>query len=128
MENNVCKCGSKYLYRLSTIKRRLPTTVKLTSSYIYPSMLADVLYGLPGVIDYQAYLHKDGNRENLSLKIEVLDPGSCLANNVIEKLLTIPSVEQEYKLGNIGKMAVEFVGEGGIIRTGRAKNMIIDLR
>jgi phenylacetate-CoA ligase len=66
-----CKCGS-ILRRLNKIYGRIVNNIRLSNGqHVSIQMLDEVIYRIPGVINYSAEILKQNNRDCLSIKAQV---------------------------------------------------------
>ena len=56
-----CTCGAASLLKIDTVKKRLESIATVgDGDEIYPSLFDDVLFEIPGVVDYQVIATREG--------------------------------------------------------------------
>lgn len=124
-----CSCGATTLLKIDKVKKRLESMVTIgDDDQIYPTLFDDLLFEIPGLIDYQVTLSRKGNKDCLSFKVEVAQDGRDLVPEVARKLLAVPLIERNVASGRMAEPAVEVVGWGTLAPVSRAKKLIIDKR
>jgi phenylacetate-coenzyme A ligase PaaK-like adenylate-forming protein len=125
---NPCKCGASTLRKFAPITRRRESIVKICSDELYPSAFDELLFSIPDVIDYQVTLNKEKKKDNLTFKIEVVEPDEGIRQIISENLLNHPIIRKSLD-GNILVLSpIELVSRGKLTRMNRAKKLIIDVR
>jgi phenylacetate-coenzyme A ligase PaaK-like adenylate-forming protein len=123
-----CPCGS-ILRRLDHVRGRLETMVEIGNGLrLDSSDLSEALYGITGLLDYQAELMSDEGRDLLSLTLRLGNNDEAQAmDKVREALMEVPSIMGAVANGrlNLGTIRCE---ERGSLTAGVAKKMIIDSR
>ena len=123
-----CECGTLTLHRIDRIEKRIVSIVKLESGDgIYPSMFADVICTVPGVIDYETVLSRDGNVDCLILTVEMAGEDAGILEKVIDKVSQIPVIRENIKTGVVTVKTTP-AKPGELRRLGRAKKTIVDRR
>ena len=120
-----CECGA-LTPRIGKIARRTKSTVIIgTGQELYPSLLDDVLYEIPDLVDYRIFLSKDGDGDCLTCRVEVLVPGTGIKDRLVEALLTVPPIRKSVDARLLAEPRIELVELGSLRREGRAKQRII---
>jgi phenylacetate-CoA ligase len=123
-----CKCGAYTLTRIALVTRRREAIVKIGGDELYPSVFDELLYSIPGIIDYQVTLGKEGDRDILSFKIEVFRQDERILQVINESLLAHPVIRRNIAVNTLALSPVELVGPGILARMNRAKKLILDER
>jgi phenylacetate-coenzyme A ligase PaaK-like adenylate-forming protein len=123
-----CPCGT-ILRRLGHVRGRLETMVEIGDGLrLDSSDLSDVLYPLPGLLDYQAEIVSDKGKDLLSLTLRMCDnDGAQAMEKVREALMKVPSIMGAVASGHLSLGTLRFV-ESGSLSAGVAKKTIIDSR
>jgi phenylacetate-coenzyme A ligase PaaK-like adenylate-forming protein len=123
-----CPCGAATLKRFGSVGRRRESIVKLGGGEeIYPSLFDDLLFTIPEIIDYQLKLSKEGGRDKLHFKVEVLERTEAVQKHIVDLISGFPLIRQNVEQ-NMVPPEVELVERGGLVRMDRAKKMIMDER
>jgi phenylacetate-coenzyme A ligase PaaK-like adenylate-forming protein len=124
-----CLCGANSLLKFDKIKKRLESMVTIgCGDAIYPSYFDDVLYGIPGLVDYQIALHRQEGADRLYFKVEMVPGRENCTTELSEKLMSEALISGNVKRGLMEEPVVETVKWGQLQSVGRAKKMIIDRR
>lgn len=123
-----CGCGA-FTERISKVTKRVSLIVRLgEGKEIYPALFDDVLYAFPEVVDYRVLLIKEGGRDCLICKVELVDQDTKLQERVTDAILGIPQIEESVEAKLLTRPRVELVQPGELRREGRAKQRIVDNR
>lgn len=124
-----CDCGTDLLSRIGKMTKRISALVRIgKGEEIYPSLFDDVLYQIPGLIDYRIHITTEGNKERLVCKTELAAKEASVEERIIEALLSIPPIGKNVETHLMTKPHVELMEPGFLKRTGRAKQRLIDNR
>jgi phenylacetate-CoA ligase len=124
-----CPCGAASLLKIDEIKKRLETIVVMENGdEMYPALFDDVLFEVPGIVDYQVSVTREKNKDRLCFTIEMTPGGKSSIAEIHEKLLSAPMVARSLAAGTMMEPAVELVGWGSLQSASRAKKMIVDRR
>jgi len=129
MINEPCQCKALSLRRIGKITKRTKSIVTIgMGDKIYPSIFDEVIYQFPHIIDYQITIIDDSDGDGITVEAEVIE-GSKMTKDEITKALTkIPLISKNIRKGYLTSLEVNFLGNKGLIRKGRAKRFIIDRR
>jgi phenylacetate-CoA ligase len=124
-----CACGAVSLLKFDKVKKRLEAIVRIgDGDEMYPSLFDDTLFDFRGLIDYQVVLTREGKKDRLDFKIEMICPSAESSREIAEKLLTEPIIERNIAAGRMALPKVELVGSGALRASGREKKLIVDRR
>lgn len=124
-----CPCGAHALLRIDWVRKRLESIAVLADGEeLYPALFDDVLFGIPGVVDYQVVLSHPRDRDTLYFRIECARGQRALADSVRRKLSEVPVIARNIYAGNLAEPEVELLEWGSLQSVGRAKKMIVDRR
>jgi phenylacetate-coenzyme A ligase PaaK-like adenylate-forming protein len=124
-----CPCGAVTLLRIDKIRKRLESIIVLGSGdEMYPALFDDALFEIPGLIDYQVVLKRQGSRDYLDFKVELARERPDSLSVIKEKLLSTPLIAKNIKAGSMAEPSIELAPWGALQSTSRAKKMIVDRR
>ncbi len=124
-----CECGASTLKRIGKVTRRIKAIVKIgKGDEIYPSMFDDVLHRLPNIIDYQPTLIREGDKERITIKVEVMEKGAKVRREIARAVREIAPIEKNIRANLMTEPEIELVDQGMLRRGGRTKRLIIDSR
>jgi phenylacetate-CoA ligase len=124
-----CPCGAGTMLRFAAVKKRLESIVRTQSGdELYPALFDDLLFNIPGLLDYQAILQMRDDKDQLLLKIEMAQPGMNPASEILEKLLSTQEISRSMTMGKMLQPELEFVSPGTLRSEARAKKLIADHR
>jgi phenylacetate-CoA ligase len=124
-----CPCGSHSLLKFSAIKKRMESILRTQSGdELYPALLDDLLFEISGLVDYQAILERNENKERLHLKVEMMQPGINSRSEIFHKLASAPIIARGIALGTMIDPEVELVDPGTLRLESRTKKLIADCR
>ena len=100
-----CPCGADTLLRFGSVRKRLESIFRLDGGdELYPALLDDILFEIPGLIDYSAQISRQQEKHRLELRVEVVSPD--LLPEVYRKLLSVPVIARNIANGNITEPGV----------------------
>jgi phenylacetate-coenzyme A ligase PaaK-like adenylate-forming protein len=124
-----CPCGAASLLRIDKVKKRLESIVTLGSGdAMYPALFDDVLFEVPGLIDYQVVVSSVEGMDRLDFKIEMIGECADRISEIKKKLLSAPLIAKNLAAGRMKEPGLELAGFGALQSAGRAKKMIVDRR
>jgi phenylacetate-CoA ligase len=127
--SRTCPCGTSSLLKIDIVNKRLESIATIgDGDLIHPASFDDVLFEIPGLLDYQLILTQRGARDLLHFKIEMAPGPPVAISQIREKLLASPLIARNLLTQAILEPAIELVDSGGLQSVGRAKKMIIDRR
>jgi phenylacetate-CoA ligase len=122
----VCPCGAASLLKFDSVRKRLDSMVMLEAGDpIYPSIFDDILFEIPGMMDYQVVLARDEGKERLELKAELLTQRSDAIPEIHRILLSIPAVRKSVDAGTMAEPVVLLAGKSALTSLGREKKLIV---
>lgn len=129
LTRNPCKCGASTLTRIGAITKRVGLMARIgQGKHVYPALFDDVLYAFPDLIDYRLFLAKEGNKDCLTCKVELMEKRAKLEEKLTEAILNIAPIKESIEANLLAPPRIEFVELGEIKRAGRIKQRIIDDR
>jgi phenylacetate-CoA ligase len=124
-----CPCGADTLLRIDTVKKRLGSILEIgDGDEIYPTYFDDVLFEVPGLIDYQVTVTGEENKDRLDFKAEMISSAETAASEIKRRLLSVPIVAKNIAAGRMAEPRISIVGWNSLKAVGRAKKMIVDRR
>jgi phenylacetate-CoA ligase len=121
-----CPCGAASLLRIDNIRKRMESIVTLDGGdQIYPSLFDDVLYEIPGLVDYRAVLTRQEGRACLEFRMEVLSPEIHTLPDIRRKLLSMPVVAKNIAVGRMTEPKVALADRGSLSASARAKKLLV---
>lgn len=124
-----CPCGASTLIRIDTVKKRLESILKIGDGYeIYPTYFDDMLFEVPGLIDYQVTVTSEKDKDRLDFRIEMITKTETSSSEIRKKLLSAPIVAESIAAGKMVPPRIDILGWGALQSVSRAKKMIIDHR
>jgi phenylacetate-CoA ligase len=123
-----CGCGASTLKKIVPVTRRYEAIVKIGDDELFPSIFDEILFSIPGIIDYQATLTKDETKNYLTLKIEARKTDEEIQEVIKEKLSSSPIIKKNTDMDILELLPVQFVEQGSLARVERAKKLIADKR
>jgi phenylacetate-CoA ligase len=121
-----CPCGAARLLRIDNVRKRLESIVTLDGGdEIYPSLFDDVLYEIPGLVDYRAVLTRQEGRACLEFRAEVLSPGMDTLPDIRRKLVSMPAIAKNIAIGSMAEPKVALADPGSLPASGRAKKLLV---
>jgi phenylacetate-CoA ligase len=123
-----CPCGAATLLKIDHVKKRLENIVIIgDGDEMYPSLFDDVLFEIPGLVDYEVTITREAGRDRLCFGIELVSDEK--QTPAIEStLLSAPIIAKNITAGKMAPPTIELVARGALRSTGRAKRMIFDRR
>ena len=123
-----CPCGTM-LKRMDRIRGRLKVAVSLAKGHeLVVSELDDVVFRVPGLLDYQAEIYRGEGKDRLRVKVHSAAEDSYrVSAEVHDALSRVPIIERCLEKGILAldPIALE---EGTSANTGASKRKIRDLR
>lgn len=121
-----CPCGSSTLLRIDSVRKRLESIVTLDGGdEIYPSLFDDVLFEVPGLIDYQVGLTMQDGKERLELTVEMSSHDTGTVQDIYSKLLLLKPIARSVARGRMIEPTIHY----GILQpAGRTKKLLVDSR
>jgi len=124
-----CPCGASTLHRIDTVKKRLESILEIgDGDEIYPTFFDDVLFEVPGLIDYQVTVTGEENKDRLDFKVEMISTTETSASKIERRLLSVPIIAKNIAAGRMADPRVDMVAWEALKSVGRAKKMIVDHR
>ncbi len=124
-----CTCGAASLLKIDTVKKRLESIATIgDNDEIYPALFDDVLFEIPGLVDYQVIAKKEGGMDRLDFKVEMAPDQTGGISEIRRKLLSSPIIVKNLSAQYMLEPGIELVAWGGLQSVGRTKKMIIDHR
>ena len=124
-----CPCGAKSLLKIGAVKKRLGTILQIgAGDEIFPAYFDDLLFEVPGIIDYQLIVTRRNNRDQLGFRIETMTKSSKTTSAIREKLLSSPLIARNIAAETMAPPRIEMVAWGTLQTLGREKRMITDSR
>jgi phenylacetate-CoA ligase len=118
-----CSCGAISMLKFAAVRKRLESTVRTGSGdELYPALFDDLLFNIPGLVDYQAILQRHENRDQLFFKIEMAQKWMNPTSEILTKLRSAPEIEKMLQ------PELEFVHQGTLRSESRVKKLIVDCR
>jgi phenylacetate-CoA ligase len=123
-----CSCGATTLSKFDAVRKRRSTIRTLTNGdEIYPTLFDDLLYKIPGLIDYQVILFKE-EYERLDFRIELVSKSENSIPEIKKLLLSSPIISRNLATQTIDALHIEIVEPGALKTISRTKKMIVDRR
>jgi phenylacetate-CoA ligase len=124
-----CSCGAASLLKFGAVRKRCGAIVTLgNGEEIYPAAFDDLLFEIPGLIDYQVVLLRKNGKDRLDFKIELLSKSEDRIPEIIVRLFTAPVISNNLKNRTMTEPQIELVESGSLKTVSRAKKMIVDQR
>lgn len=124
-----CPCGAETLLKIAPVKKRMESIVSIgDGDEMYPARFDDVLFEVPGLIDYQVTVTAEGQKDRLDFRIEMISMGETTSAEIKNRLLSAPLVAKNIAEGKMVEPRIDLAGWGTLQSVGRAKKMIIDRR
>ncbi len=124
-----CACGAASLLKIDRVKKRLESIVIIgDGDEMYPALFDDVLFEVPGVVDYQVAITRQGNKDCLEFRIEMTALCTDRIPEIAAKLISAPIVAKNLAAGKMAEPCIEIVDWGALKSASRAKKMIVDRR
>ncbi len=118
-----CSCGAASLLKIDHIRKRLGSIVTLNGGdLIYPSLFDDLLFGVPGLLDYTVTLEQMDGKERLNFNVDILSPKTL--PEVHTKLLSMPVISANIAAGRMLVPVVQHALAGSLQSSPRAKKLI----
>jgi phenylacetate-CoA ligase len=121
-----CPCGS-VLRRMDRVRGRWDGAVHLSPGRILLlSDMDDVLFRLPGLLDYRACISMDHNgRQRLLVEVQVSEAAGVAAGNVLGALNAVEAIRKSVAEAKLETPTVRFSAEGRWTTTGVSKRKIL---
>ena len=124
-----CSCGAGTLLKFAAVRKRCSSIVKLgNGEEVYPAIFDDLLFKIPGVIDYQVVMLRQNSKDRLDFKIELLSKSEDRIPEIRELLLTAPAISNNLENGTMTEPRIVLVEPGALKTISRTKKMIVDQR
>jgi 7,8-dihydro-6-hydroxymethylpterin dimethyltransferase len=124
LARSTCRCGG-ITARLMDIRGRLDACPLPTGNKLYSQDLDDVLYAIPGLLDYRIILDSDGP-ERLHAEILATSAETAIVEHFRQKILLIPAIRDNVATGRLLLGTIRRVT--GFAATHTVKRTILDLR
>ena len=95
---------------------------------IYPALLSEYLFQIPGLIDFQAELVTFGNKEGIIVHVEHEGDPYSFKEAIKDKLKGIPAIKSRMEEGSLDELRVIETQAGSLKQAGRIKKTISDNR
>jgi len=123
-----CPCGAHSLTKIGKVKKRLENIVSVGGGdEMYPALFDDVLFEIPGLVDYQVILTKEEGKDRMDFRIE-LPAGRAAIAEIKEKLASTPILSRNIFNGTMVQPGIELAPLGALQTVSREKKMILDRR
>jgi phenylacetate-CoA ligase len=123
-----CPCGASSLLKIDKVKKRLENIVRIgDGDEMYPALFDDLLFEIPGLVDYQVTVTNDSGKDRLDFRLEVL-PGETSLPEISKKLLAAPIISGNLSGGKMLAPRIELAGPGSLATVSREKKMVLDHR
>ena len=124
-----CPCGAESLLKIDKVRKRVDSIIPIgDGDQLYPTLFDDVIFGIPGLIDYQLVVMQAEGKDRLHFKIEMISKNPDAIPAIKKQLLSAPLVAKNITSGKMTEPTVEPVGWGSLKSTSRTKKMILDRR
>jgi phenylacetate-CoA ligase len=124
-----CSCGAATLLKIDKVKKRLESIVTIgDGDEIYPVFFDDILFEVPGLMDYQVVVTSQGKLDRLDFKIEMIRDRMNAKTEISQKLLSAPVIAKNIAARTMAEPGIEVLGWGALESVGREKKMILDRR
>jgi phenylacetate-CoA ligase len=124
-----CACGAATLLKIDKVKKRLELMATLAGGdEVYPTLFDDLLYEIPGLIDYRLALIRHEDKDRLEFKIEMQSEHPDLLPEIRKRLELAPIITKNIAAGRMEEPRVELLPWGALKTAERAKKMIVDHR
>ncbi len=121
-----CPCGAHSLQRIDYVRKRLESMISLGGKEeIYPALLDDALYGIPGLVDYQAVLMRGESLSRLKVTADMLSENAHASEQIRMQLQSIPAIARSMAAGKLARPEVSIAAPGALKSAGREKKLII---
>jgi hypothetical protein len=124
LERSPCPCGG-ITARLIDIRGRLDACPLPTGDKLYCQDVDDVLYAIPGLLDYRIIIDAEGP-ERLHAEILVTGAATAIVEHFRRKILLIPAIRDSVATGRLLLGTIRRVT--GFAATHTVKRTILDLR
>jgi phenylacetate-CoA ligase len=124
-----CPCGASSMLKLDKVKKRLESTVTIgDGDEVYPTLFDDVLFGIPGLIDYQITVMQHDGKERLHFRIEMISESGDANAAIKNGLLSTHIIAKNISIGIMMEPTLELTAWESLKSVSRAKKMILDRR
>ncbi len=124
-----CPCGAASLLRIDKVKKRTESIVPIgDGDEMYPSLFDDVLFEIPGLMDYQVTVSRQEYKDRLDFRIEMTPNCIDRIPEINSRLLSEPIISKNVASGKMLEPGIEVVPFGTLRSASRAKKMIVDRR
>jgi phenylacetate-CoA ligase len=124
-----CVCGAASLLKIDKVKKRLELIIQFAGGdEVYPAFFDDLLFEIPGLIDYQLVVTRNEDKDRLDFRIE-MEPGCTdTISQIRKKLKSAPVIVKNIAAGRMAEPRIELADWGTLKTAERAKKMIVDRR
>jgi phenylacetate-coenzyme A ligase PaaK-like adenylate-forming protein len=124
-----CACGAASLLKFDKVKKRLELIATLAGGdEVYPTLFDDLLFEIPGLIDYRLALIRHEDKDRLDFKIEMQFECPDILPEIRRKLALAPIIAKNIAAGGMAEPRIEILPWGALKTAERAKKMIVDQR
>ena len=124
-----CPCGQHCLLKIGAVRKRLESiTIVGDGDDLYPALFDDVLFEIPGLVDYQVIAARENGKERLTFRVEMAPGQTENISEVRKRLLSAPIIAKNLSAQRMLEPAIEPVRWGELQTVGRAKKLIVDWR
>jgi phenylacetate-coenzyme A ligase PaaK-like adenylate-forming protein len=125
-----CQCGATTLVRIGSIPKRIALVTTIGDhEKIYTSLLDEVMYDFPGLVDYRVIISSKNGKDAFTCQVELLKKNEKTTEQVTRLLLAVPPIKKSIEAGLLLWPEIEIVDRGVLRRGGRTlKRRIKDTR
>jgi phenylacetate-coenzyme A ligase PaaK-like adenylate-forming protein len=124
-----CPCGARSLLRFDAVRKRRESIVTIgAGEEIYPTLFDDILYALPGVLDYEVEVTRERGRPRLDFRGDLLPGPEDAAHTIAARLHGHPLIERNLRRGEMAPPHVDILPPGALKTAERAKKLVVDRR
>ena len=88
-----CACGTGSLLKIDIVKKRIESIATVgDGDEIYPALFDDVLFEIPGVVDYQVIAAQENGMDRLDFKIEMIPDQTGRVSDIRKMLFSAPVI------------------------------------
>jgi len=122
-----CECGISTLGKIANSIKRKDGILNVNGESIHYNMLADVVYTIPEILDFEAHL-EGKNRLSLRIRAEVTAIEKRIEKELTEAIQNIAAIDKLVEDKYLHELEFELLEKGSLRRKSRIKRSLIDNR
>ena len=101
-----CRCGQGSLLKIGTVKKRIESITSIGGGdEIYPALFDDLLFEVPGLVDYQVTAARENDVYRLNFEVEMVPDQAERVPEIRSRLLSLPLIaKHSFRSNHVGTL------------------------